>query len=726
MAGYIFKITLENTHPPIWRRVVVPEKITFRDFHDIIQILFGWEGYHLHCFENYKYGFQIDCMEDMYAMPDMPEDKCLIDHFITELPWIRYTYDFGDDWNHKITYEKADPTYELRYASLIKYKGDNPMEDCGGVGPWMTLTDFGPEDTQIALEGLVIPKRRGSGKGRSTKTNQIRTSIPVNPMEELFTQLFDDLRRERPELRNVSDDELMNFLVAAMNRAPGQEDNDGIYYNDPEVRRQMDLLDSGKPFTIVRSKKKIHQHLAEMENQTLQDYLKYSRLEAEGMQPPQVLLADYLQEHVEILYYFFCREEMKELIDFCDYIKSGETVPETGFESAIRKCLCLGLIRLTGKRKLKLELCAEFDQVMRRIDFDNLQSIYDQLEEDIKTIGLLVMAYAALSFERFYLVYSKVAKKPMSQKNFERFIYWNGTMNSELTTFRNNLTGENYLTLPDMKPYLKYLERRDMACLFKVEPRVLSEIEIRKWRKGLNVAIPEWNEYLVGLEEFDLQMEGRAQAEEELFEQYAKIAAGMTMTELIMGDLQLGHKYLDVTDDSTEWLAWESDMWHMYAKLCVATPIIGLNGYSREQYAQSFHAPLDFIPLLEESALKKRITKNTRIHEFPRDIQMEMIEALRNGPEAYERKITRLFEKYRSNQALLMEITTIQSDKIGKENTDFEQQLDNQKFIYPWSEEILDLPKPSTYVRENKKIGRNDPCPCGSGRKYKQCCGKGK
>ncbi|MBQ7516328.1 MAG: SEC-C domain-containing protein, partial [Schwartzia sp.] len=23
-------------------------------------------------------------------------------------------------------------------------------------------------------------------------------------------------------------------------------------------------------------------------------------------------------------------------------------------------------------------------------------------------------------------------------------------------------------------------------------------------------------------------------------------------------------------------------------------------------------------------------------------------------------------------------------------------------------------------------IGRNDPCPCGSGKKYKNCCGKGK
>jgi preprotein translocase subunit SecA len=27
-------------------------------------------------------------------------------------------------------------------------------------------------------------------------------------------------------------------------------------------------------------------------------------------------------------------------------------------------------------------------------------------------------------------------------------------------------------------------------------------------------------------------------------------------------------------------------------------------------------------------------------------------------------------------------------------------------------------------VRTTIKVGRNDPCPCGSGKKYKQCCGK--
>ena len=28
------------------------------------------------------------------------------------------------------------------------------------------------------------------------------------------------------------------------------------------------------------------------------------------------------------------------------------------------------------------------------------------------------------------------------------------------------------------------------------------------------------------------------------------------------------------------------------------------------------------------------------------------------------------------------------------------------------------------FIRQNKKVGRNDPCPCGSGKKYKHCCGR--
>ncbi len=39
-------------------------------------------------------------------------------------------------------------------------------------------------------------------------------------------------------------------------------------------------------------------------------------------------------------------------------------------------------------------------------------------------------------------------------------------------------------------------------------------------------------------------------------------------------------------------------------------------------------------------------------------------------------------------------------------------------------EELYKEQKRSTTIVKGKKIGRNDPCPCGSGKKYKQCCGR--
>lgn len=38
--------------------------------------------------------------------------------------------------------------------------------------------------------------------------------------------------------------------------------------------------------------------------------------------------------------------------------------------------------------------------------------------------------------------------------------------------------------------------------------------------------------------------------------------------------------------------------------------------------------------------------------------------------------------------------------------------------------ELYRAQKKSTTIIKGKKIGRNEPCPCGSGKKYKQCCGR--
>ncbi len=38
--------------------------------------------------------------------------------------------------------------------------------------------------------------------------------------------------------------------------------------------------------------------------------------------------------------------------------------------------------------------------------------------------------------------------------------------------------------------------------------------------------------------------------------------------------------------------------------------------------------------------------------------------------------------------------------------------------------ELYKEQKSSTTIVKGKKVGRNEPCPCGSGKKYKHCCGK--
>ncbi len=38
--------------------------------------------------------------------------------------------------------------------------------------------------------------------------------------------------------------------------------------------------------------------------------------------------------------------------------------------------------------------------------------------------------------------------------------------------------------------------------------------------------------------------------------------------------------------------------------------------------------------------------------------------------------------------------------------------------------DVAVMEKPQPFVRQGQKVGRNDPCPCGSGKKYKQCHGK--
>ena len=50
VSVYQFKVTLNGSKPPIWRRIQVRSDTTLYKLHRILQVVMGWSDYHLHQF----------------------------------------------------------------------------------------------------------------------------------------------------------------------------------------------------------------------------------------------------------------------------------------------------------------------------------------------------------------------------------------------------------------------------------------------------------------------------------------------------------------------------------------------------------------------------------------------------------------------------------------------------------------------------------------------------
>lgn len=160
MKAYQLKITLKNSKPPIWRRCIIPAGITFSQLSILLNEIMGWYGAHLSQFEFFHRKLQLmeDDGFDYFAAPwdyDLLDSaKTYIDEFMESEEWFTYVYDFGDWWAHRVTIEKIIEDYEYNYANVLKYKGDCPPEDIGGLdmyyayldGKYEDITGFSPEE----------------------------------------------------------------------------------------------------------------------------------------------------------------------------------------------------------------------------------------------------------------------------------------------------------------------------------------------------------------------------------------------------------------------------------------------------------------------------------------------------------------------------------------------------------------------------------------------------
>lgn len=148
MKAYQLKVQIKDSHPPIWRRIIVPSGITFEELAEILNVTMGWIGIHLHSFEFFRLGISVemkadewDFFEDM-ENESLDEEKTIIDTLLEKTSTFTYVYDLGDDWEHKVTVERILDDYEHSFAQVLKYKGETPYEDCGGIDGYYEVLDI--------------------------------------------------------------------------------------------------------------------------------------------------------------------------------------------------------------------------------------------------------------------------------------------------------------------------------------------------------------------------------------------------------------------------------------------------------------------------------------------------------------------------------------------------------------------------------------------------------
>lgn len=141
---YQIKVSLKEISPLIWRRIQVTGDTTLNKLHRIMQLVMGWQDYHLHQFiiRGRYYGQPaMDETWDDLTEKDQDDKKVRLNHVVLrEKTRFIYEYDFGDGWEHEVLIEKILPRGKgMRYPVCVAGERACPPEDCGGIRGYADL-----------------------------------------------------------------------------------------------------------------------------------------------------------------------------------------------------------------------------------------------------------------------------------------------------------------------------------------------------------------------------------------------------------------------------------------------------------------------------------------------------------------------------------------------------------------------------------------------------------
>lgn len=786
MNAYQLKIVMEGSKPPVWRRIMIPDRITFCQLHWTIQVVFGWEDEHLHEFTFPDSNIRITDENDYPCggnERDLSEDT-IIDDFIQEGSWFRYTYDFGDNWRHRITVEKVIEGYDKRYPQIVKFKGENYEEDSGGIyGYWeedaeeISCADkeafsMGVVNEALKLQCNFTPNGNKNEKSTSKARDRVKDITGRNEFEKGFDKSIQEFAKlmkimmkkspkssKEPSDMELKSDRLKAFFEEAVTFKPLQEAQpEPVFYEQITLPFVMgkEMISAEKKASEnnrrimgyrleqIDKSRSYAEVLMDLNAIQLTDYCKYMchpYADTWGKKK----LADYVGEaiasHPDYLLMLFSEELIRFLIEIAD--KPEEVWKKWPDKNSLVQLMSWGLVDFCvedrqGVKTGLLSLPIEVRRICSQLKIHKLCEEYKDINTISNQIVNLMQFYGCIELTELFLKYQSIFHTNLTQDDFYRYIYLYGRFNGRFVTATNRLTGESFAGMQQLDME-KTLEQQQKYAA-NISYAEVTETQLNKWKGGIAQVYPQWRELELWLSiNFTILQK---ELEEYLAEFYAQVCSGIAADELIESILENLHA--DRLGDKLE-------LWMLAEGICQNTHLAALKGHTRSSYGLiQNQVPIDVIAYsgIETKAIKK----DTPVYQMPQDFRktlydiilvkkknpmtalLSMISLMKEyGENHYESRLF-LATLYSSNRdyqkaekcllELKKEVGEDQSINLMLEELTDENRK-NGKQIYQGnisSDYFYDIEVP--YRRSEKKIGANEPCPCGSGRKYKKCCGR--
>ena len=720
MAGYICKIVIEDTHPPVWRRVVIPDKITFAQLHDIIQILFDWGDHQLHEFQTSSDFIRIG-NERSWQRKYYEEKESLIDSFFRNYKWIRYTYDFGAQWRHKIIIESADLEYYLRKVTLLKYKGDNLVEDDNEIG------EMEKASRKVFCQEKVTEKLNNMELQRHEELEEV--PLLKETMKE-FRELFNQLMQMKPEVLQSEMAKVIEEL----------EDTHSKMTLKIDAWKKYERKSGKKMVQIAICEKTQKDLLMDLGEKEATDYYKYLRIPRQGLlqhQEQVEAVTRVLQEHPEYLLYVFDADEYQDLQQLiqCD----SKSVPVDNINGdVVIKSLAMGLADFINTKEVGiLHFASDANSIVRNITVKDRKKVYKLLSGWDERVGKLLQVYGVMEMEILYEIYKQLYTSNIEYEDFLRIIYWHARYNDFVSTVYK-LDGTGYIALKtlDIQHIIKKTEKyaKDLSYA-KFSAKEISDM-------GENLSNrSDWVDVLMSSFHYQLRMEF-SEAEETLYWVISAILSGDNINQIMEALKKQNSEYWEVEI--------AADLWTILVGLMLELELPMLKGRSRMQYAKEQKISPWSLEIADED-VNLLTTKECPMYCFPVQVQEWMNQAADFGENdcitkllAYKDEKQICSEEYLyllTNSCIIFGHTSQAKALIGQLKTssvtgkklakrlenrlqERHEVMDDDWFDTMNWEPMMEETAQQPYIRSSVKTGRNDPCPCGSGKKYKKCCGK--